>query len=209
MVAGRKKISFFGCSARHAKGPSVCANALTVSEGGLNAAVLAALGDYFRSPNFSRWMAEAQASAKKARAKSRAGEGDLEAAVRLQQARVDRLVEAVTKLGLYDTLAEKLNAERARLLDAKRALAASAPRPGTAERHVTAEQVAVLASRLEQVARLKPERAKEALSTVLRQVTMTPTPAGGYRAVWPSRAARPPWRVQGGRLDEGSCGGRI
>ena len=69
MKAGRS-YSQYGCSARHHKGTSVCANGLTIGEARLTEAVLGALRSYFASPEYEAWLEQAYEANRRARARA-------------------------------------------------------------------------------------------------------------------------------------------
>ena len=90
--------SQFGYSARHAKGDAACSNSTTISEKRLEGAVLQKLREHFASPKVEEWLAEALQAAE--RAHSRTGKEQdefarLEAEVRAQEGRVDKVTEAL------------------------------------------------------------------------------------------------------------------
>jgi hypothetical protein len=119
-----------GCSARHHKGPSVCANGLTIGEARLTDAVLAALRTYFASPDYERWLAEAYDANQRARARAARRDDEvarLEREVQTAEARVEKVTEALARIGYSEPFARTLRAEEERLLDAREALASMAP----------------------------------------------------------------------------------
>lgn len=105
----------------------------------------------------------------------------------------------------------KLKAEEARLLDARAALARASRPPPTAaqvQRQVSVRQMLAAMEHIAEAAEASPAKAREALSAIVRTVTLTPTPEG-WRAALAFNGTAPLVLVQGGRLDTGGCGGGI
>ena len=101
-MKGGRTYAQYGCSARHHKGPSVCANGLTVGEARLTDAAVAALRGYFASPDYERWLAQAYDANQLARARAARRDDEvarLEAEVRSFEARVEKVTEALARIG--------------------------------------------------------------------------------------------------------------
>ena len=194
--------SQFGCSARHSRGPTACSNKTTTSELGLNAAVLRALRAHLASPAVESWVAEVAASREAA---SQAP--GLAAEVAAAEARVEKVADAIARIGFSETLARRLKTEEAKPLDLRGQLARSAPAP-KGPRVMTAKLLAALAG-LDALAAKRPEQARAALLAVVESVVLTPTADGKLHATL--RLKNETAAIAGGRLSAEStgCGGRI
>lgn len=108
--------------ARHSRGPGARSNKVTTSELGLNAAVLSALRVHLASPAVEAWVAEVVAS--------RAGERQapsLASEVAAAEARVEKVADALARIGYSETLARRLRNVEAKLLDLRAQLVRAAP----------------------------------------------------------------------------------
>lgn len=104
----------FGCSTRHARGATACANKSTISEALLNRKALAALRTHLASPEVESWLAEVAADAEGRRAGPDARRKELDGKVADAEARVERLVDALARIGHSDTVARRLQQRRRR-----------------------------------------------------------------------------------------------
>jgi hypothetical protein len=164
----------YGCSARHSRGPSACSNKTTTSELGLDAAVLRVLRAHLASSSVEEWVAEVVAARE---AESRTP--DLANDVRASEGRVEKVADAIARIGFSETLARKLRDEEAKLLELRRQLARSAPSPRP---KVSVAQVVGALGGLETLASKRPEQARAALSAVVDSVVLTPVEGGKVRA---------------------------
>jgi hypothetical protein len=140
----------YGCSARHSRGPSACSNKTTTSELGLDAAVLRVLRAHLASSSVEEWVAEVVAARE---AESRTP--DLANDVRASEGRVEKVADAIARIGFSETLARKLRDEEAKLLELRRQLARSAPSPRP---KVSVAQVVGALGGLETLASKRPEQ---------------------------------------------------
>jgi hypothetical protein len=173
----------YGCSARHHKGPSVCANGLTIGEARLTDAVVGALRSYFASPDYERWLAQSYEAYLRARARAARRDDHvarLEGEVRSAEARVEKVTEALARIGYSEPLAAKLRAEEARLLNAREALAGAAPAAKAPAPPPSYSREAVLAvvENLAAAVLVKPQKSKALLQAVVEGILMDPSPDG-------------------------------
>jgi site-specific DNA recombinase len=203
--------SNYGCSARHAKGETACSNRKTVSELRVNRAVLGALVEFVRSPNFTTWVQDAMQAAEAAQTKTEDGTfRKLQTAVQAQEARVEKVASTLLQVGASDFLKAKLRQEEEKLREARQALAVAATPKRTARAlpKITIEEVLAVLEDVERIAREAPRQARDVLATVIEPVILNPTP-DGYEAEirLKSRTAT----LASGRpvFDAMSCGGRI
>ena len=166
---------------------------------------------FVRSPSFTRWVEEAIHAALAAR--SGAKDGDLtklEAAVRAQEARVEKVASTLLAVGTSEFLVAKLRQEEERLRDTRQGVAAAVASKRTARvtPKITIEQAMAVLTDVERIGRKAPRQARDVLASVIEPVVLTPT-ATGYEAEirLKSRTAylaagRPVFDVVG-------CGGRI
>jgi site-specific DNA recombinase len=146
--------SNYGCSARNSKGETACSNRQTVSELRANRAVLSAIMEFVRSPSFAEWVQDAMRTAEESEAESDdGGLRRLEAAVRAQEARVEKVASTLLDVGASDFLKGKLRQEEEKLREARQALAASLA-PKRAARplpKITIEQVLAVLEDVERI----------------------------------------------------------
>ena len=134
----------------------------------------------------------------------------LEAAVRAQEARVEKVASTLLDVGASEFLTAKLRQEEEKLRDARQALAAAATpkRVARAMPTVTVEQVLAVLDDVERISRDAPRQARDVLATVIEPVILVPT-SEGYEAEsrFQSRTAA----LASGRpvFDVVGCGGRI
>ncbi len=174
-MKGGRAYAQYGCSARHHKGASVCANALTIGEARLTDAVVAALRSYFASPEYERWLAQAYEGNQRARARAARRDDEialLEAEVRSAYARIEKVTEALARIGYSEPLAAKLRAEEAKLLNAREALAGAAPATKPAAPPPSYSRAAVLAvvENLASAVLAKPQKGKALLQAVVEGI---------------------------------------
>lgn len=210
----------FGCSARASRGDSICANALTVSEKKLNAAILGALRDTLLEPGLLRRFVERfNARLASAGSKTTGGAEQLDKAIRLAEAAVLNLTDAVAKMGFSEALRERLADEEARLTDLRRARASVVKAPSGSKLPAPAQVEGYVRDVLGTL-EADTARGRELLRRHLGTVTLTPREEGGRRwyhakgafdlnaALDPENKLAP---VAGGQLVRGKrlCGGRI
>jgi hypothetical protein len=137
--------------------------------------VLRALRAHLASPDVESWVAEV-AAAREAVSQALS----LAAEVAAAEARVEKVADALTRIGFSDTLARRLRTEESKLADLRGQLARSAPAP-KGPRVTTAKLLAALAG-LDVLAAKRPEQARTALLAVVEEVVLTPTPDGKVSA---------------------------
>lgn len=214
-VKAGRHYSQYGCSARHHKGASVCANGLTIGETRLTEAVLDALRTYFASPDYERWLEEAYAAQQRARARAARRDDEvarLESALRSAEGRVERVTDALARIGYSEPLAAKLRAEEAKLLEARRALAgAAAPAtPTPLPRAYSGAAVLAVLERIAEAALKRPQKGRALLRAVVESILMDPKP-DGYAVRITLRNTNPAALEEDGGVGDSqrSCGGRI
>lgn len=216
VVARRKKgvLSYasFGCSASHNKGEHICSNRETVSERKVNDAVLTAVRDLVASPKFAdRFVEVFEKRLRQRKTQGRDERPALEAEVREQERRVEKVTEAIANVGFSEPLALQLRKEDARLAQAQSKLAALASNEEAPETRPDPAQVRRQFEELTTIIDQAPERAREAARGLLTEITLTPAIEDGeevYQAVGgvkTNSAARLGGRV----LVNDGCGGRI
>jgi len=199
-----------GCSLRHSRGATACSNRNTISDLGLNAAVLAALRTHLDSPQVEAWLTEATTAAERAHARVAQAKDErsrLEAEVASTSARVERVVESMASFGHSDTLARKLRTEEEKLRSLREQisrLAVHAPRKAPLK--VTAGRVLVLLKNLEKFAATRPAQARAALGAVVEAIVLVPVD-GRLKATLTLQNKTA--SIAGGRLDSDGCGARI
>lgn len=215
-VKAGKPYAQYGCSARHHKGASVCANGLTIGEARLTDALMTALREYFASPEYEGWLEDAYRANERARARA-ARHGDtierLEGDVRNAEGRVAKVTEAIARIGYSDPLAAKLRAEEARLLDARKVLAQAAvpAAPSPAPRAYSPAAVLAVVDEVAAATLKRPQKARERLRGFVDAILMTPTPDGYSVRVSLKKTNPAALFSEDGRVGDSqrSCGGRI
>lgn len=164
----------YGCSTRHAKGPKACPNNRLVSERKVDAMVLAGLEEYVQSDEFQGWLDEALSRAE--RAKRRRGnpeEHRLDAEVRAQQARCDRIAAAIVEVGVSETLRASLVREEERLRDLRRRLA-EVQRPKVVQLAIDLTKAAEAVRSIARLATADVAAARARLAPYLDHVLLNP-----------------------------------
>ena len=110
----------FGRSANRQRGSAICKNNRSVSELGAGSVLLSSLIDFFDSPKFEEWVDRGRREAEAAKAKEAAHVPDdevtrLTAAVKSQEAKVEKVVSLLVDVGASDSLKARLQAEEAEL----------------------------------------------------------------------------------------------
>lgn len=211
----RRTYSQYGCSARHHKGPSICGNGQTIGEARLTEAVLGALRDYFASPDYEAWLEGAYRAQQRARALAARRDDEiarLESAVRAAEGRVDKVTEALARIGYSEPLAAKLRAEEGKLLDCRKALAQAAapPTPAPVPRAYSRAAVLAVLDSIAEAALKRPQKARALLQAVVESILMDPRP-DGY-AVRITLKNKNPAALEGDGVAgdyQTGCGGRI
>jgi DNA invertase Pin-like site-specific DNA recombinase len=216
IVSRRKKgaVSYasFGCSANHNKGEHICSNAETVSERKVNEAVLSAVRDLLTSPKFAdRFVEVFEKRLRERKTQGRDERTELEDEVREQERRVEKVTEAIAKVGFSESLAVQLRKEDAKLTQARSKLAALFAEEAAPESRPDPAQVRREFEELTRIMDQAPERARGSAHRLLTEIILTPTVEDGeevYRAVGgvkTNSAAHLGGRV----LVRDGCGGRI
>lgn len=204
----------YGCSANHGKGAAACPNNRMVSERRLDAMVLGGLEAYVQSPEFQGWLDEAIAAADRARTRqSPSAETELEAGVRAQQAKVERVAAAIVEVGISETLRAVLVREEARLRELRTKLA-EVCQPKVVKLALDLSRAAEAVRQIAQLAQVDPVRARARLAPYLDHVLMTPgEQPGEYSAevvlVGNATASLAEGRSVPSVVDGLGCGGRI
>lgn len=201
----------YRCSANKGKGDAACPNRQRVSERRVNAMVLEGLEAYFRSEAFQAWLDEALVADGRSRGRQRDAELErLEAEVRAQQAKAERIAAAIVEVGVSETLRAALLREE-EALRALRGRLAEVRRPKVVALALDLSRAAAVARELAQLAGVDVSAARTALAPVLDHVVMRPA-ADGYDAEVVLRNTTA--ALVGGRsgpslADGQSCGGPI
>lgn len=202
----------YGCSARYGKGAAICANGMTAGEARLTDAVLEALRRYFASPEYERWLRDAYAANERARVVAARRDDEvarLDAAVRSAEARVEKVTEAIARIGYSEPLEAKLRGEEAKLLGAKNALAlatvpANLPPPPPA---YSSRAMLAVVEHIGAAAKVKPQKAKELLRGVVESILLTPKPDGYGVRISLKSISPATWEGDGADICETGCGG--
>ena len=164
----------YGCSAHHGKGAAACPNNRVVSERRVDAMVLEGLEAYVQSDRFQAWIADAAAAAE--RAKGRRGSGaleQLEAEVRTQQAKTERIAAAIVEVGVSETLRAALLREE-EALRALRARLAEVRRPKVVELALDLSRAADAVREIARLTSVDVADARRRLARYLDHVVLTP-----------------------------------
>jgi site-specific DNA recombinase len=199
----------YGCSAHKAKGNAICPNRSTISERLADRTVLAALVEYVESDDFRAWIEEAK-RAEEAGDRERSPEvAALEAEVRAQAAKVDKVGRMAIESEDSEFLTAALRAEEINLRALRTKLAAAtkagARKPST---KVNVAEILTIMRDIARVAASDPTKAREVLAVTVEPIALRPAPGGGYEAEIALRNDSA--AIAGGRVREkSSCGGRI
>jgi hypothetical protein len=185
-VKNGRRYPVYGCAAHRSKGPAICGNSLTISEGKLIHAIFGALQELLASHDFRQRFEDrfAQRMAAKGPVDAEA-EASLRTAVTKQEARVRRITEAFATVGASDALVAQLRKEETALhalwAQFSAAVASAKPRDpaGVA---VSPEKLAKYLRHVEQLAEESPSRARDALFRVLTPVVLHPVEKNGKPA---------------------------
>jgi DNA invertase Pin-like site-specific DNA recombinase len=177
MKAG-KRYANFACSARRYRGNLACQNNHTIGENKLNRKILAAVRGVFESPEFARWVDETVREKEAKRAKAKTPASQLEHDIRSQEARVEKVTEAVAEVGMSAALRAKLATEEGRLRELRKKLTGLPRKPAP---QVAPEAVLAVMREATGSALSDPARARQALAGLIQPVLMKVTPRG-YRA---------------------------
>ena len=175
---------------------------------------MGALRDYFASPGYEQWLREAYAANERARALAARRDDELprfQFAVQAANARVEKVTEALARIGFSEPLAAKRRAEEAKLLDARKTLAEASAAAGPSPPPPAYSSRAMLAivENIGAAAAAKPQKAKELLRGVVESISMTPA-ADGYSVRVALKSIGPTaWLGDGAEDYETGCGGAI
>lgn len=214
IVGARKKgptsYARFGCSSHYNRGASICANAVTLSERKITAALLAALTETLGHPDHvKRFVEQAQREMVRLEKKDADDDGG-ERRVRECERRIARLTETLAKLGWSDAIAAKLKEEEAHLARLKVERAKSAKPAGgrsIPEPKVIAEDF----RRLHGILKADAVRGRELLARFVSPLVMTPKVEGPSRSYRATGAVNLSFFVEGTRdgASNSGCAGRI
>jgi site-specific DNA recombinase len=176
----------FGCSTRHSRGESGCTNKRTIGERTLNVEVLTALRKHLASPEVAQWLSDVAADAEARRTGDTAstdGHARLAADLTAAEARIEKVADAIARIGYSESLERKLRVEeqRARDLRAELAKAAGTPKRIARPKLSAAALLARLAD-LAEIAARKPRQARAGLATLIETVVLMPKADGTLRA---------------------------
>ncbi len=122
------------------------------------------------------------------------------------------MTEALARIGYSEPLAAKLQAEEARLLDARKALSGMAPaaKPSAPPPSYSQEAVLAVVDNLAAVVLAKPQKGKALLQAVVEGILMEPSPNGYAVRVTLKKTNPAALGEDSGVGDSKSgCGGRI
>lgn len=164
----------YGCSVNHSRGASVCSNSKTVSERIVDQSILALLSKAVRSKDFKKWVQNAMALAAQEHAREKAANNQevrLEREIKDQEAKIQKVGQALIDSPDSDFLHRALRAEEGKLRDLRHALAkASVPKNPAPVPEVTLDQVLSVLDQVEKVAAKSPARVREVLAGVIEPV---------------------------------------
>lgn len=208
-----------GCAAHAARGDAICANALTVSEKKLNAAILGALRDVLLEPGLLRRFVD-RFNERLAAARAKPGEelAQVDRGIQQREAAIRNLTDALVRMGWSEALQDRLREEEHYLEDLRRRRAELAP-PSPDSKRPSGAQVEGYVRDLLGTLEADTERGRELLRRHLGSVTLTAKFEGTRRyyhaagafnlavALEPENSSAP---IAGGRLlGKRCCGGRI
>jgi hypothetical protein len=196
-----------GCSANRSKGDVICPNARTVSEKQADAAVLQGLIEYVESGAFAAWLDEVVRAEEAARRSGKPPEVvELEADVRKQEARVEKVGRTLLDVGVSDYLRAALRQEEDKLRGLRQQLAAAIQRQPAPGAKLDVARVAAVMRNLSDVAASDPAEARRVMAEVVESVVLRFTEDGPEAEVTLKNETA---AIAGGRLSAEStgCGG--
>ncbi|WP_243336665.1 recombinase family protein [Anaeromyxobacter soli] len=211
-VRGDKRLVNYGCSTNHAKGTTVCSNSKRISERKARHSIVQFAIEFLQSDDFRTWVEAGRRRAQEAQSAAvRANDhvAALEAEVKAQERKVDRLLDALLgDLKGSEGVNKRLKAEEAKLVEMRGKLTALA-RTGR-PRQPPVISIDALVADLRSLGTLTekdPTAARDALHRVVESVTLKPV-GDEYEATLAFRNTTA--AIAGGRVGaKGSCGGRI
>jgi hypothetical protein len=197
-----------GCSANRSKGDAICPNARTASEKQADAAVLQGLIEYVESGAFEAWLDEVVRAEEATRRSGKSSEvAELEADLRKQEGRVEKVGRALLEVGASDYLKAALRQEEEKLRGLRQKLAAAVQRQPAPELKLDVESVAAVMRNLSEVASSDPLEARRVMAEVVASVVLRFTADGPEAEVTLRNETA---ALAGGRvLAKTGCGGRI
>lgn len=214
-VRGGERLVNIGCSTNHAKGASVCPNTTRISERKARQSIVQFAIEFLQSDDFRRWVEAGRRRAQEAEACAlRATDqvAAVEAEVKAQEKRVERLLDTITSIGVSEAATRRLKTEEAKLV-ALRGKLTSLARSGRRKQSPAINVEALIADlrSLRTLSEKDPAAARDALHQVVESVVLKPV-GDEYEATlaFKNRTAA----LAGGRFvrsvgDNGSCGGWI
>jgi site-specific DNA recombinase len=174
------------CSANHSKGPEICPNGTTISEGKMVAALAALMRSLAEDERlfarFEQTFNNLRAEHNRAASAPDPGTAGLAAEIRKQEAKVERLAELVATNQDIEALLTKLRAAEGQLRDLRARRAAITLPAGSRSKVVPAPAAARLRALFEEVEaalHASPELGQVALHARLGKITLTPREVGG------------------------------
>jgi len=160
---GEKRYVTFGCSSHRNRGSTTCANARTISEKKLNAAVLGALAQALSKPRLlQRIVARAQKHLRESEEAAHAPR-PLAADIAAAEDSIRRLVDALARSSWSDALGARLREEEARLAALKQEQATGAASGPPAPPTLDPERIVGFVRDLPATLALDPQRARDLL----------------------------------------------
>ncbi|MCX5746053.1 MAG: zinc ribbon domain-containing protein [Proteobacteria bacterium] len=167
----------FGCTTHRSRGTAICANATTVSEKKVTAALIDALRDTLASPEVQEIFANAFKRRVGERSKA-AKPVDFEQQLRAAQQRVQNATRLIVEMPDDLELRRQREADKTEVRRLQAVMTAQAE-PATPRVIPDAAAIkASLAKFLNVVASEAPERGREALARTMSPLTVTPSPKG-------------------------------
>lgn len=212
---GAKTYRQLCCATNHNKGPSACPNAKQVSMSRVEESVIEGVIDFVGSEKFRSWATEALYREEKKHEREQLPDPRelLERQLQAQQAKVDRVAEAVLEEGLSDALKTLLKREEGKLRDLRGRLATTAPpkRAQGTQPPLEVEKLLQTLRNIETIMDENPLAARQAVQRVVDSVLLNPNGADGeYQAEVTLKEERPVLSSAvpsfAGKL---SCGDRI
>jgi hypothetical protein len=201
----------YGCSTNHSKGSTVCPNTKRISERKARQSVVQFAVDFLQSDEFRRWVEAGRRRAHEAQGRLLLANDEMvamEADVKAQQAKVDRLVDALTRVEVSESVIRRLKTEVAKLVEMRGKLTALAGSGRPKELPaISAETLIADLRSLRTLTEKDPAAARESLQRVVESMVLKPV-GDEYEATLALRNSTA--AIAGGRGgDKNGCGGRI
>jgi site-specific DNA recombinase len=203
----------FGCSTRHSRGESGCSNKRTIAERTLNVEVLTAVRKHLASPEVARWLSDVAADVEARRARGASscdGHARLAADLAAAEARIEKVADAVARIGYSEPLERKLRVEEERARGLRAELAKSAGTPKRVARpRLSAIALLARLDDLAEVAARKPRQARAGLAEIVEGIVLTPQASGRVKATLRLKSETAALAGDRSGFELTGCGGRI